>query len=73
MEFMMITKLYITAQQALIDFKNDQRGVTAIEYSILAVAVSAAVLATFGSSTGGFQAALTAAMAKITASIAAAN
>ena len=39
----MITKLYIRAQQTLIDFKKDQRGVTAIEYAVLGVAVAAAV------------------------------
>lgn len=44
----MITKLYITAQQALIDFKKDQRGVTAIEYAVLAAAVAAAVATAFG-------------------------
>ncbi len=43
----MITKLYIRAQQALIDFKNDQRGVTAIEYAVLAAAVATAVTAAF--------------------------
>jgi pilus assembly protein Flp/PilA len=59
MEFMMITKLYITAQQALIDFKNDQRGVTAIEYAVLGVAVAAAVAAVFNGGTGvGLQGAL---------------
>lgn len=43
----MITKLYIRAEQALIHFKQDQRGVTAIEYAVLGVAVAVAVTAAF--------------------------
>lgn len=65
----MITKLYITAQQALIDFKKDQRGVTAIEYAILGVAVSAAVLAVFGGDSSGLQESLNGAMETITSNI----
>lgn len=48
----MITKLYIRAQQALLDFKQDQRGVTAIEYAVLAVAVSAAIYGVFAGDDG---------------------
>ncbi len=64
----MITKLYITAQQALIDFKNDQRGVTGIEYAIIAAAISTALLAGFGAS-GSITGALTTAMTTITTAI----
>jgi pilus assembly protein Flp/PilA len=71
MEFMMITKLYVRAQLALIDFKNDQRGVTAIEYAVLAAAVAAAVTAAFaGSSSTGLEGALTGAMKKVCETIA---
>lgn len=46
----MITALYIKTTNALSDFKNDQRGVTAIEYAIIGVAMSAIVLAVFNTS-----------------------
>lgn len=67
MEFMMITKLYIRAQQTLINFKQDQRGVTAIEYAVLAVAIAAALTATFGtgSATTGIQGVFTDALKNI--------
>ncbi len=48
----MITKLVIQAKLALTDFYNDQRGVTAVEYAIIAVAMSAIVLAAFNSDLG---------------------
>ncbi len=44
-------------------FKNDERGVTAIEYAVIAVAVAAVVLAVFGSGADNpLQSALTEAM-----------
>lgn len=45
----MLTKAFVAAQSALNSFKNDERGVTAIEYAIIGVAVSAIVLAVFNS------------------------
>lgn len=59
----MLTKIFINTQLAVKKFKNDQRGVTAIEYAIIGVAVSAIVLAFFGS--GGLDGAMSAAMTKI--------
>ena len=44
----MITQLFVKAQLFTAAFKNDQRGVTAIEYAILGVCMSAIVLAVFG-------------------------
>ncbi|MBL4828542.1 MAG: Flp family type IVb pilin [Aliivibrio sp.] len=62
----MMTNLAIQAKLALMDFKNDQRGVTAIEYAIIGVAISAVVLAAFNSDLGTT---LTTAMGRITAAI----
>ena len=62
----MITSLYVKAKLALQEFKNDQRGVTAIEYAIIGVAISAIVLAVFN---GDLQTALKGAMTKITSAI----
>lgn len=69
----MLTKLYVKAACALEAKK--QRGVTAIEYAIIGVAVSAVVLAVFnGASDGaGLKGALTGAMNKITSNIQAAS
>lgn len=64
----MLTSLYVKAQLALQEFKNDERGVTAIEYAIIGVAISAIVLAVFGSD-GGLQAALEGAMSTITENV----
>lgn len=64
----MLTKLYVKAACALEAKK--QRGVTAIEYAIIGVAVSAIVLAVFkGSSTTGLQGALNSAMSTIKTNI----
>lgn len=62
----MLTKLFVSAQSALYSFKNDQRGVTAIEYAIIGVAISAIVLAMFNSD---LRTALEGAMTKITTAI----
>ncbi|WP_159737373.1 Flp family type IVb pilin [Vibrio atypicus] len=43
----MFSKLYATIFSTLDDFKHDQRGVTAIEYAIIGVVISAMVLAVF--------------------------
>ncbi|EKO3766041.1 Flp family type IVb pilin [Vibrio metschnikovii] len=66
----MLTKLYVNTRLLLESFAKDQRGVTAIEYAIIGVAVSAIVLAVFqGTGEGSLQGALTNAMKKITGNI----
>ncbi|SHO56520.1 Flp family type IVb pilin [Vibrio quintilis] len=69
----MLAQLYISAKCAAIQFKNDIRGVTAIEYAIIGVAVSAIVLAVFVTDTGGLSSALSNAMNTITNNISAAD
>ncbi|MBV1843118.1 MULTISPECIES: Flp family type IVb pilin [Photobacterium] len=66
----MLTKLAIKTQIALENFKNDQRGVTAIEYAIIGVAISAIVLAVFN---GDLKDALDGAMSTISSNITKAN
>lgn len=66
----MLTKLFVKSTLALEEFKKDQRGVTAIEYAIIGVAVSAIVLALFN---GDLNAALKGAMTQITTNITSAN
>ena len=51
----MLTTLFVKSSLSLENFKNDQRGVTAIEYAIIGVAMSAIVLTVFN---GGLQAAI---------------
>ncbi|PTP77954.1 Flp family type IVb pilin [Vibrio splendidus] len=48
----MITKLYVKTSMFLSQFKNDERGVTAIEYGLIAVAM--AVLVTTAVGADGF-------------------
>ncbi|ASI97775.1 Flp family type IVb pilin [Vibrio rotiferianus] len=43
----MLTNLFVKTQLFIESFKNDERGVTAIEYAILGVCMSAIVLAVF--------------------------
>lgn len=62
----MLTKLYIKSVLALRAFGKDERGVTAVEYAIIAVAISAIILAMFN---GDLKDALTGAMTKITENI----
>ena len=47
----MITKLYVTASNYLHSLKNDERGVTAIEYGLIAVAMAAMLGLAFYSGT----------------------
>ena len=44
----MITKLYVKTSLFLSQFKNDERGVTAIEYGLIAVAMAGLVAAALG-------------------------
>ncbi|HCE2308105.1 TPA: Flp family type IVb pilin [Vibrio parahaemolyticus] len=62
----MLTKAYVKTGLLLESFAKDQRGVTAIEYAIIGVAVSAIVLAMFNSD---LKVALDGAMDKITTAI----
>ncbi|WP_217515820.1 Flp family type IVb pilin [Vibrio metschnikovii] len=68
----MLTKFYVNTRLLLESFAKDQRGVTAIEYAIIGVAISAIVLAVFQGE-NGLQKALTGAMGKITTAIDGAN
>ncbi|MDD9175404.1 Flp family type IVb pilin [Aliivibrio sp. S2TY2] len=58
----MLTKLFVKSQLALQSFKNDERGVTAIEYAIIGVCMATIVFAVFN---GTLKGALETAMNKI--------
>ena len=47
------TKAYIKATEAFRSFKNNQQGVTAIEYGLIAIAVAVLIVAVFYKD-GGF-------------------
>ena len=67
----MLTKFFVKSSLVLESFKNDQRGVTAIEYAIIGVAISSIVLAVFQGD-NGLEGALTGAMNAISSNISAA-
>ncbi|WP_194438905.1 Flp family type IVb pilin [Vibrio fluminensis] len=69
----MLNNLIVKAKVAADNFIHDQKGVTAIEYAIVGVAVSALVLAVFLNDNGGLQGALENAISNITSNIAQAN
>lgn len=46
------TKAYIKATEAFRSFKNNQAGVTAIEYGLIAVAIAVLIVAVFYNSDG---------------------
>ncbi|MGR3808771.1 pilus assembly protein Flp/PilA [Pasteurella testudinis DSM 23072] len=48
----MLTKAYIHVTEALRRFKQNQRGVTAIEYGLIAVAVAVLIVAVFYNDSG---------------------
>lgn len=48
----MLTDLYCKACTSLTTFKNDERGVTAIEYGLIAAAMAALLATAFYSDTG---------------------
>lgn len=60
----MFTKLYVNAKTAAHFFMKDRQGVTAIEYAVIAVAISALLFGIFGT-TGTFGTAITGAFTKI--------
>ncbi|MCL9774877.1 Flp family type IVb pilin [Vibrio methylphosphonaticus] len=49
----MFTQLYVKASTLMTEFKNDERGVTAIEYGLIAVAMAAVLGVVFGGGVGG--------------------
>ncbi|OOF01639.1 fimbrial protein [Salinivibrio sp. MA440] len=67
----MLTEMYVNTRLALESFAKDKRGVTAIEYAIIGVAISAIVLAVFngGDADSGLRGALENAITKITTNV----
>lgn len=63
-----ITLGYVKARIAVSSFIHDKRGVTAIEYAIVAVAVAAIVAAVFGTN-GTLRTALDTAMNQVSSTI----
>ena len=51
--FNLTTKAYIKATEAFRNFKKDEKGVTAIEYGLIAVAIAVLIVAVFYKD-GGF-------------------
>jgi pilus assembly protein Flp/PilA len=68
----MLTNIYIKTNRVFKRFHTDKRGVTVIEYAIIAVAISAIALALFGRN-GKLGTALSSAMDTITNNISNAN
>ena len=66
----MLTKAFVKTQLFIQSFNNDERGVTAIEYAILGVCMSAIVLAVFNDT---LRTALEGAITTISSNITAAN
>lgn len=64
----LITHGYVKARLAVDAFMRDQRGVTAIEYAIVAVAVAAIVASVFGTN-GQLSQALSGAFSKVSSTI----
>ncbi|MGR5138469.1 Flp family type IVb pilin [Vibrio jasicida] len=60
----MITKLYLDITNYLNELKNDEQGVTAIEYGLIGVAMAAFLLLTFNGN-GAFIQGLTTAFGNI--------
>jgi pilus assembly protein Flp/PilA len=54
----MMTKLYVNAVTLLNEFKRDERGVTAIEYGLIGVAMAVALATVLGTGQGEFLAEL---------------
>ncbi|QUM77178.1 Flp family type IVb pilin [Moritella sp. 24] len=64
----MFTKMYVNTTSFLATYKNDERGVTAIEYGLIGVAMATLLGVTFGTG-GSLLTALTTAFANITTAI----
>lgn len=72
MESIMFLSTYVKVQNLLTEFKNDERGVTAIEYAVVAVAVATVVAVVFGTDgTGALGTVITDLLANVTALFAA--
>ncbi|MFN1531576.1 Flp family type IVb pilin [Vibrio jasicida] len=69
----MLNKVIFKTLAAIESFKHDQRGVTAIEYAVIAVAISAVMLAVFAGSDSPVQNALEQAMSSVAGNITSAN
>lgn len=67
----MLTKLYVKTSVFLSQFKNDERGVTAIEYGLIAAAMGGLLIAAL--SADGFIAQLQVTFEKIKTALTAAN
>ncbi len=50
--FNLTTKAYIAVTESIRNFKNDQRGVTAIEYGLIAIAMAALIVVVFAQDSG---------------------
>ncbi|CAH0529693.1 Flp family type IVb pilin [Vibrio hippocampi] len=61
----MLTKLYVKAATYFAEVKNDERGVTAIEYGLIAVAMAVVLGAVFSSTDGELLKNLNAAFDKV--------
>jgi pilus assembly protein Flp/PilA len=68
MESIMFLSTFVKAKLLLEEFKNDERGVTAIEYAIVGVAIATVVALVFGTDAStGIGKALTGAISKMEA------
>ncbi len=64
-----MTKFYASAQLRIENFVKDQRGVTAIEYALIGVAMATLLAFIFGDQNSGFLGALNETFQAITAAI----
>ncbi len=64
-----LIRLYVKASLFLDRLKEDQRGVTAIEYALVAVAIASVVGVAFSGESGSLKSALKAAMEKVSTAI----
>ncbi|MXN87893.1 Flp family type IVb pilin [Pasteurella canis] len=62
------TKAYIAVTESIRNFKKDERGVTAIEYGLIAVAVAVLIIAAFYGE-GGLVKSLQAKFSKLTSAV----
>ncbi|MGB1320833.1 MAG: Flp family type IVb pilin [Vibrio gallaecicus] len=65
----MFTTLFVKTKVALENYKNDEQGVTAIEYGLIAAAIAGVVAVAFGDSTSGIAGALKTVLDSITTAL----
>ena len=70
--FNLTTKAYIKATEAFRNFKKDEKGVTAIEYGLIAVALAVLIVAVFYNE-GGFVKTLQSKFSSLTSTVASAK